>query len=135
MSDAKYIACIDAVTTGCRTIIFSSQGIPVSQAYEEYRSIFISPTWIDHDPVTWIQAAHNTFKQALREFLGDPADIAAIGVISQRATFIPVDADGSPLDHAILFQTLIENHGYKPGIQYMQAEIVPADPKLALACL
>jgi xylulokinase/glycerol kinase len=104
MSDARYIACIDAGTTGCRTIIFTSEGTPASQAYEEYRSIFVSPTWIDHDPVTWIQAARNTFKQALREFSGDPADIAAIGVISQRATFIPVDADGSPLDHAILWQ-------------------------------
>lgn len=104
MPEAKYIACIDVGTTGCRTIIFSSLGKPVSQAYEEYTSIFLSPTWIDHDPSTWINGARSTLKQAVKQFPGDPNDIAAICVISQRATFIPVDPEGHPLDNAILWQ-------------------------------
>ena len=104
MADTKYIACIDAGTTGCRTIIFSAQGKLISQTYEEYTSIFLSPTWIDHDPSTWLHAAQNTFQQAIKQFPGDPNDIAAICVISQRATFVPVDAEGIPLDNAILWQ-------------------------------
>lgn len=104
MSDTAYIACIDAGTTGCRTIIFSSQGKVISQAYQEYSSIFRSPTWIDHDPTTWIQGARHTLQQAIAQFPGNPGDIAAIGVISQRATFILVDQHGTPLDHAILWQ-------------------------------
>lgn len=104
MSGDKYIACIDVGTTGCRTIIFSSYGRPMSQAYEEYSSMFLSPTWIDHDPSTWISATGNTLKQAVKRFPGDPNDIAAICVISQRSTFIPVDSEGIPLDNAILWQ-------------------------------
>jgi glycerol kinase len=104
MLETKYIACIDVGTTGCRTIIFSSTGRLISQAYEEYSSIFLSPTWIDHDPSTWINATGNTLKQAVNQFPGDPSDIAAICVISQRSTFIPVDAAGIPLDNAILWQ-------------------------------
>jgi len=104
MSDEKYIACIDVGTTGCRTIVFSVQGALASEAYREYSSIFLSPTWIDHDPGTWIQAARDTLKQAVGRFSGDPKDIAAICVISQRATFISVDDSGTPLDHAILWQ-------------------------------
>lgn len=104
MSEPPYIACIDAGTTGCRTIIFSSQGKVISQAYQEYSSIFRSPTWIDHDPSTWIQGAHHTLQQAVAQFPGAPGDIAAICVISQRATFILVDQHGVPLDHAILWQ-------------------------------
>lgn len=104
MADSAYIACIDAGTTGCRTIIFSIEGQLVTQTYEEYTSIFLSPTWIDHDPSTWIQAAHNTLKQAVAQFPGDPKEIAAICVISQRATFVLVDQEGQPLDHAILWQ-------------------------------
>ncbi len=100
----KYIACIDVGTTGCRTIIFSSHGKLISEAYEEYSSIFLSPTWIDHDPATWLNAVHNTLGRALTKFPGDSGDIAAICVISQRATFVPVDAGGNPLDNAILWQ-------------------------------
>jgi xylulokinase/glycerol kinase len=104
MSDVKYVACIDVGTTGCRTIIFSSHGKPCSEAYEEYSSIFRSPTWIDHDPSTWLNAVHSTLGRALTNFPGDSNDIAAICVISQRATFVPVDSKGKPLDNAILWQ-------------------------------
>lgn len=104
MSGTKYIACIDVGTTGCRTIIYSEQGKTVSEAYEEYSSIFLSPTWIDHDPTTWLNAAANTLRKAVKLFTGNLNDIAAISVISQRATFIPVDRDGTPLDNAILWQ-------------------------------
>jgi glycerol kinase len=104
MPKTDFIACIDVGTTSCRTIIYSSRGALVSEAYEEYASIFLSPTWIDHDPATWLQAARNTLKQAVRLFPGDPCNIAAICVISQRSTFIPVDSDGNPLDNAILWQ-------------------------------
>lgn len=103
MQNIKYIACIDLGTTGCRTIIFSSDGEIISQAYEEYNSIFISPTWIDHDPSTWIQAFHNTFNRAFAE-MPNGSFLEAIGVISQRSTFIPVDKKGTPLDNAILWQ-------------------------------
>jgi xylulokinase/glycerol kinase len=104
MSENKYIACIDVGTTSCRTIIFSSRGRVMSEAFEEYSSIFISPTWIDHDPATWIKATRNTLQKAIKLFNGDTNDIAAICVISQRSTFIPVDADGNPIDNAILWQ-------------------------------
>jgi xylulokinase/glycerol kinase len=104
MLETKFIACIDVGTTSCRTIIYSSRGNLISEAYEEYASIFLSPTWIDHDPATWLKAARNTLKQAIKLFPGDPNDIAAICVISQRSTFIPVDSDGNPLDNAILWQ-------------------------------
>ncbi|NVN92494.1 MAG: carbohydrate kinase [Desulfuromonadales bacterium] len=104
MSEIKYIACIDVGTTGCRTIIFSSRGRVMSEAYEEYVSIFLSPTWIDHDPSTWIKATRNTLQKAIKLFPGETGAIAAICVISQRSTFIPVDADGIPLDNAILWQ-------------------------------
>ncbi len=104
MSETKYIACLDVGTTGCRTIIYSSRGKICSEAYEEYASIFLSPTWIDHDPATWLKAMRNTMKQAIKLFPGEASDIAAISVISQRSTLIPVDKDGNPLDNAILWQ-------------------------------
>ncbi len=104
MAEHSLIACIDIGTTGCRTIIFSRTGEPLSQAYEEYRSIFLSPTWIDHDPGTWLRASKRTLKEAAARFTGTTDDLAAIAVTSQRATFTPVDARGRPLGHAMLWQ-------------------------------
>ncbi len=104
MSENRYIACIDVGTTSCRTIIYNVYGKLITEAFEEYSSIFLSSTWIDHDPVTWLNAAKNTFKQALKQFHGDSNDIEAISVISQRSTLIPVDRDGRHIDNAILWQ-------------------------------
>lgn len=104
MAEKTHIACIDVGTTGARTIIFDRQGEVVAQAYEEYSSIFLTPTWIDHDPYTWIEGAKNTFRRAVKEFSGSAECIAAVAVISQRATFTPVDEQGVPLANAILWQ-------------------------------
>lgn len=98
------IACIDVGTTGARTLIYSLQGELLSQAYEEYTSIFLSPTWIDHDPATWINGVRNTFVRAVKQFSGDADAIAAISIISQRSTVTPVDAQGTPLANAMLWQ-------------------------------
>ena len=102
MSNSPYIACIDAGTTGCRTILFADDGQIAARSYEGYESIYLSPTWIDHDPGTWLTAARNTLKRATSE--ARVSRLAAICVISQRATFIPVDRNGRPVDRAILWQ-------------------------------
>ena len=102
MVNSQYIACIDAGTTSCRTILFDSDGQIVASTYEAYQSIYLSPTWIDHDPETWRMAARHTLQRVLSET--GTTHLAAICVISQRATFIPVDRDGRPTDRAILWQ-------------------------------
>ena len=90
MSDTKYIACIDAGTTGCRTIIFSERGTLITQAYEEYTSIFRSPTWIDHDPSTWLQArkipfnTHRTISRRSERHRRHLRDFAASDLCSGR---------------------------------------------------
>lgn len=102
-----YLACLDLGTTGCRTIIYTPDGDVAARAYQEYQSIFHSPTWIDHDPSTWISAAKETLQQAvsdLKQRQKTSLPRLAIAVTSQRATVTPVDAQGRPLDHAILWQ-------------------------------
>lgn len=98
------IMCIDIGTTGCRTVIFNAFGELLTQTYQEYKSIYLSSRWIDHDPKTWLQATRETVKEVLKEIGDDKTCLAAIAVTSQRATFIPVDKSGEPLDNAILWQ-------------------------------
>ncbi|KQC10419.1 MAG: hypothetical protein APR54_12015 [Candidatus Cloacimonas sp. SDB] len=98
------IMSIDIGTTGCRTIIFNEFGELITQAYQEYKSIYLSSRWIDHNPKTWLHATQVTVKDALNNLGDDKAYLSAIAVTSQRATFIPVDKSGEPLDNAILWQ-------------------------------
>ena len=98
------ILAIDLGTTGCKTIVFDKNGNDISEGYEEYESIYLSPTWIDHDPQTWLDATQNTIRIALEKLNFDPEQIEAIAVTSQRATFTPVNEKGTPLANAMLWQ-------------------------------
>ncbi|MFW5872565.1 MAG: FGGY-family carbohydrate kinase [bacterium] len=98
------IMCIDIGTTGCHTVIFNEFGELLKQAYQEYKSIYLSSRWIDHDPKTWLHATQKTVKEVLKKIGDDKTYLSAIAVTSQRATFIPVDKSGEPLDNAILWQ-------------------------------
>ena len=98
------ILCIDIGTTGCCTIVFNEKGHQMSKSYQEYQSIYLSSRWIDHDPKTWLQAVRKTVKEAVKKIEYDKNCISAVAVTSQRATFIPVDKNGKPLDNAILWQ-------------------------------
>ncbi len=95
---------IDIGTTGCRTIIFNELGERIAQSYQEYKSIFLSSRWIDHNPKTWLEATQTTVRKVIEEIGEDKTYLSAAAVTSQRATFIPVDDNGEPLDNAILWQ-------------------------------
>jgi len=101
---SNLILCIDIGTTGCCTIVFNEKGSRVSQSYQEYQSIYLSSMWIDHDPKTWLQAVKKTVKENVKKIEYNKNCISGIAVTSQRATFIPVDKKGNPLDNAILWQ-------------------------------
>ncbi|HER24094.1 MAG TPA: carbohydrate kinase [Candidatus Atribacteria bacterium] len=100
----QLIISIDLGTTGCRTVIFNELGDPLSHSYQEYNSIYLSSRWIDHDPKTWLEAAQSTVKEAISKLKETHKNFSAIAVTSQRATVIPVDKDGDPIDNAILWQ-------------------------------
>ena len=98
------ILCIDLGTTGCHAVIFDEKGQQISRSYQEYKSIYLPCRWIDHDPKTWLQAVKKTVKEAVKKIEHDKNCISAVAVTSQRATVIPVDKKGDPLDNAILWQ-------------------------------
>jgi len=101
--EARLLA-IDVGTTGARAMLFDLHGIPHGMAYQEYRSHFLSPTIIDHDPATWLNAVDTVVPAVLQQTATPGESVAAIAVTSQRATIMPVDAKGNPLAPAILWQ-------------------------------
>lgn len=101
--EARLLA-VDVGTTGARAMLFDLQGNPHGMAYQEYRSHFLSPTTIDHDPRTWMDAVDTVIPAVLQQTATPGEAVKAIAVTSQRATIMPVDGQGRPLAPAILWQ-------------------------------
>jgi D-xylulose kinase len=100
----ELLAAVDVGTTGCRTIIFNTNGKVVSHAYEEYASSFPSPSWVEQDASDWWRAVCSTAKTALKKARIDPNGIQGISITNQRETIVPVNSKGEPLRKAIVWQ-------------------------------
>lgn len=98
------ILALDIGTSGARAVLFALDGTPQGTAYREYRSHFRTPTVIDHDPQTWLNAVDAAVPEVLHQTGTAPESVLAVAVTSQRATIMPVDAEGRPLAPAILWQ-------------------------------
>ncbi|SFN79523.1 glycerol kinase [Chitinophaga sp. YR627] len=101
----RYILALDQGTTSSRAIIFDKAGSIVAIAQKEFRQIFPSPGWVEHDAnEIWSSqlgvAAEAVAKAGLRG-----TDIAAIGITNQRETTVVWDRHtGKPIHNAIVWQ-------------------------------
>lgn len=104
LSGTARLLAVDVGTTGARAMLFDVQGRPIGMAYQEYKSRFLAPSVIDHDPETWISAVDTVIPAVLQDTGVQGADVAGVAVTGQRATVMPVDKAGRPLAPAILWQ-------------------------------
>jgi xylulokinase len=92
---------LDIGTSGCKAIVFDTDGALLGSASREYPIDIPHPTWAEQDAeLVWTRA-----QDALREAIvkAGPGDrIAALGLSVQGEAVIPVDADGNALRPAIL---------------------------------
>lgn len=91
---------LDVGTTGCKAIVFSTGGIPLGQAFREYRVICDAPGKAEQDA----ERVWSLTKEALREAVAKSAakDIRALSVSVQGDAIIPVDKDWHAIHPAIL---------------------------------
>ncbi len=101
----KYILALDQGTTSSRAMVFDHSGSVVALAQKEFRQIFPTPGWVEHDATEiWATQLH-TATEALGKTGLTAADIAGIGITNQRETTVVWDRDtGEPMHHAIVWQ-------------------------------
>lgn len=97
----KYVAGIDAGTTGLKTIIFDLQGRAIGKDYEEYPCITPRVGWVEQDVYCLWNALCHTVKGAIANAGVDPKEIGSVGISSQRGTFLLLMRTGN------LFITLL----------------------------
>ncbi len=101
----KYVLALDQGTTSSRAIIFDHHGAIVADAQREFRQIFPTPGWVEHD-ATEIWATQSAVAgDALAKAGLKSTDIAAVGITNQRETTVVWDrATGRPISNAIVWQ-------------------------------
>jgi xylulokinase len=92
---------LDIGTSGCKAIVFSTDGAPLSSASREYPIDIPRPTWAEQNAeLVWSRAREVLHEATAGAGPGEP--IAAIGLSVQGEATIPVDARGQAMRPAIL---------------------------------
>ncbi|MHA1781373.1 MAG: xylulokinase [Candidatus Thorarchaeota archaeon] len=100
----QLIIAIDVGTSGVRAMLFDATGAVLSKAYEEFDSIFPSPSWVEQEAPNWWTTTCKVLTRVIKSGPYDPADIAGVSVTNQRETVVPIDESGQPLRRAIVWQ-------------------------------
>ncbi|MCG8567559.1 MAG: FGGY-family carbohydrate kinase [Desulfobacterales bacterium] len=95
---------VDCGTQSLRTLIFSLSGEPLARAQVEYPP-YVSPRggWAEQDPETYSRAMAQCIQQLKAEHGHAFAALAGVGITTQRATMVNLDAEGRVLRPAIVW--------------------------------
>jgi glycerol kinase len=83
-----YLGALDQGTTSTRFMVFDRGGRIVAQAQEEHEQIYPSPGWVEHDPDEIWRRTQDVIRNAMRQKILQPKDLAAVGITNQRETVI-----------------------------------------------
>lgn len=103
MNGSLYLAGLDIGTTGVKALITNTEGRIVGMAYREYPCVFPHPGWVEQDVVLMWEKICETTREVLAKTNVDPKLIRALGISSQRGTFVPVDKNINPLMNSIIW--------------------------------
>ncbi len=102
---ARYVGAIDQGTASTRCMIFDHEGREVARHQLAHEQIRPADGQVEHDPHEIWEATQDVVEAALGRAGATAADLAAIGITSQRGTTVVWDRrTGEPYHHAIVWQ-------------------------------
>jgi glycerol kinase len=102
---AQFVLAIDQGTTSTRAMIFNHGGQVIAAHQIEHTQFYPRPGWVEHDPAEIWQHVEAVIQGVLTTAQMTRADIAAVGVTSQRETTLVWDKyTGKPYYPAIVWQ-------------------------------
>ena len=91
---------IDSSTTACKAIAWDKQGHAVAEGRATYPLLRPHPTWFEQDAEHWWSSLCAALTDLLSQI--DAARVEALCITHQRESFVPIDAEGRPIRHAML---------------------------------
>jgi glycerol kinase len=101
----RHVIAIDQGTTGTTVLVLDEQLRLRSRGYREFRQIYPTPGWVEHDPEDIWASVTGALGEALAAAGAGAGDVAAIGITNQRETTLLWErASGAPVQPAIVWQ-------------------------------
>jgi glycerol kinase len=101
----RLILALDQGTTSSRAILFGHDAGIVGVAQQEFRQIYPSVGWVEHDPYDILTSQLTSAVEVLGKAGVRPRDLAALGITNQRETTLVWDREtGKPIYNAIVWQ-------------------------------
>lgn len=100
---ARYVAGIDAGTTGTTVMIADTNGNVIGTGYREYPCKLPHPGWVEQDMNTVWRAICQAAQEAIAKTGVKPEEIGSLGFSSQRGTFVAIDANWNCLHDSIVW--------------------------------
>jgi glycerol kinase len=101
----RCVLALDLGTTGVRALALRDDGRILARAWRPLETQFPEPGRVEQDPAAWWARSVEVLREALATAALGAPEVAAIGVVSQRATAVAWDAaTGRPLAPAIGWQ-------------------------------
>lgn len=117
-----HLVALDCGTTGIRALVFAADGSVPARAYRPLSTRFPAPGRVEQDPDEFWERGVAVVREALAQARLDAADIAGLGVVTQRSTTIAWDAaTGAPLAPALSWQDMRT----APKVAEMRAQGIP----------
>jgi glycerol kinase len=99
----RHVIAIDQGTTGTTVLVLDEALAVRGRGYQEFRQIYPTPGWVEHDPEDIWASVLSALRQALGAI--EPSSIAAIGITNQRETSVLWDRQtGAAVHNAIVWQ-------------------------------
>jgi xylulokinase len=100
------VAAIDCGTSTVKAGVFDMEGNALGLEERDCSCQHQTDGAIEQDPETILFAAFSTLRRAVRESKVEPSSVRALSVTNQRASLVPVGADGAPVAHMISWEDL-----------------------------
>jgi glycerol kinase len=105
MSKSPYILAIDQGTSSTRAALIDKKGIIIDQESIEFKQIYPSSGWVEHDPLEILQTVKSTISIIFERNHIIQNDIVSCGITNQRETIVAWDqVTGKPSYNAIVWQ-------------------------------
>ncbi|MGX5685114.1 glycerol kinase GlpK [Chryseobacterium cucumeris] len=101
----KLILALDQGTTSSRAILFNHSGEIEYVSQKDFRQIFPTPGWVEHDPNEIWSSQISVAAEVIAKAGISGLEVAAIGITNQRETTIVWNKEtGEPIYNAIVWQ-------------------------------
>lgn len=101
----KYVLALDQGTTSSKALLVAHDGSIKGVAQREFRQIFPSPGWVEHDPKEIWSTQASVAAEVMAHAGITPQEVVAIGITNQRETTVLWNKKtGVPIFNAIVWQ-------------------------------